>query len=219
MEQNSNVKGWSIASMVLGICGVVLCCVPILPIISGTLAITFAAIGIKREGSGMAVAGLVTGIISIIIATVILVGIIFTPDYYTYTEVNEFEADVVYVEEYRNPIVGNWLAENPDMGYLEFTENEFRWFRSQDDLTDYYFFGRYTYGAGALRHSGHDYGTPGRELFTLNMTYLEEKMSGTVNEVESLGIFIIERLDSVDSLWVVNQREWTTQRFRIDRVI
>ena len=51
-SEKSTSKGWSITSMVLGIVGVVLFCIPFLPIICGVLAIIFAVMGRKRESSG-----------------------------------------------------------------------------------------------------------------------------------------------------------------------
>lgn len=65
-------KGLSIASMVLGICSVVLFIW--LGFILGVLAIIFAAVEIRRHKNGMAIAGLVTGIVGTILS--IIVGII-----------------------------------------------------------------------------------------------------------------------------------------------
>lgn len=52
-------KGMSIAAMVCGIIGLF-----VGGIILGPLAIVFGAIGMKRDGRGMAITGLITGIIA-----------------------------------------------------------------------------------------------------------------------------------------------------------
>jgi len=61
-------KGYGIASLVLGIISIIFCLLGYLPLICGILAIVFATIhykkeGKKKEGHGLATAGLVTGII------------------------------------------------------------------------------------------------------------------------------------------------------------
>lgn len=53
-------KGLSIASMVLGLVGLVLFAIP-----CGILAIIFALVGKKKGGKGFATAGLVLGIIDV----------------------------------------------------------------------------------------------------------------------------------------------------------
>ncbi len=57
-------KGLSIASMVLGIVSLVLCCIVYISVPCALLAIIFAAVGMKKGGKGMAIAGLVLGIIT-----------------------------------------------------------------------------------------------------------------------------------------------------------
>lgn len=66
-------KGFSIASMVLGIISLVFCFVWIISIPSAILAIIFGILGIKSTGKGMSIAGLVTSGIGIIISFVIFV--------------------------------------------------------------------------------------------------------------------------------------------------
>lgn len=72
MEENNEVikenqevkeekKGMSIASMVLGIVGIVLFALP-----CGILAIIFSLLGKKKGGKGFAIAGLVLGIIDVV---------------------------------------------------------------------------------------------------------------------------------------------------------
>lgn len=53
-------KGLSIASMVLGIVGLIIFAVP-----CGVLAIIFGLVGKKKGGKGFAIAGLVLGIIDV----------------------------------------------------------------------------------------------------------------------------------------------------------
>lgn len=72
-NQNTNVpqegpKGLAIASMVLGILGVVFFCVPILNLILGLLALILGGVSLvkKAAGKGMAIAGLVCGILATI---------------------------------------------------------------------------------------------------------------------------------------------------------
>lgn len=73
--ENNQPKGLAITSMVLGIISIVPgWCIPYLPLILGLLAVIFGGVSIakKQGGKGMAVAGLVTGIISLAIYAVVL---------------------------------------------------------------------------------------------------------------------------------------------------
>ena len=54
-------KGFSIASMVLGIVGLIVFALP-----CGILAIIFSLLGKKKGGKGFAIAGLVLGIIDVV---------------------------------------------------------------------------------------------------------------------------------------------------------
>lgn len=70
-NQNANVpqegsKGLSVASMVLGIIGLVLFCVPILNLVLGLLGLILGGASLvkKAAGKGMAIAGLVCGILA-----------------------------------------------------------------------------------------------------------------------------------------------------------
>lgn len=67
--------GFSLASMILGICAFLFCCSTVISIVLGVLAVVFSIIGGKRDGkmSGYAIAGLVLGIVAILFAIVILV--------------------------------------------------------------------------------------------------------------------------------------------------
>lgn len=55
--------GLGIASMVLGIIGIVMFWVPFLNLILSAMAVIFGAVGIKTQGKGMAIAGLVMGLV------------------------------------------------------------------------------------------------------------------------------------------------------------
>ena len=69
-EVPKDAKGVSIAGMVLGICSIVFAVW--LGFILGILAIIFSIVGIKRGKNGMAIAGLVTGIIGLSISVLIV---------------------------------------------------------------------------------------------------------------------------------------------------
>ena len=66
-------KGLSIASMVLGIVSLVLFCFWYVSIPCAILAIIFGVIGKKKGGRGMAIAGLVLGIIAIAVVVLLLI--------------------------------------------------------------------------------------------------------------------------------------------------
>lgn len=76
MEQQNGGKGLSIASMVLGIVSVVLCCLWYVSLPCAILAIIFGVIGKKRDGRGMAIAGLVLGIVAIALYILAVVGVV-----------------------------------------------------------------------------------------------------------------------------------------------
>jgi len=66
-------KGFSIASMVLGIVAVVCCCIWYISIPCAILAIIFAIVGKKKGGRGMATAGLILGIIAIVLYVLLII--------------------------------------------------------------------------------------------------------------------------------------------------
>jgi len=66
-------KGLSIASLVLGIVAVVLCCFGWVSIICAVLAIIFGVVGKKKGGAGMAKAGLILGIIALAVYAVLYI--------------------------------------------------------------------------------------------------------------------------------------------------
>lgn len=68
------VNGFAIASMVIGILSLVLCCCSeYLGLILGILAIIFAVIAKKQGPSGMATAGLICGIIALVLSAVAII--------------------------------------------------------------------------------------------------------------------------------------------------
>ena len=72
--QPSAKVGFGVTALVLGIVGVFLCWIPVFGLILPILAIVFGGIGIYlRSGRGMAIAGLVIGVITLIINIVIMI--------------------------------------------------------------------------------------------------------------------------------------------------
>jgi len=63
-------KGMSIASMVLGIIGLVFWCIPILGGPIGIVGLILGIVGRKKGGRGMATAGIVMSIITIVLAVI-----------------------------------------------------------------------------------------------------------------------------------------------------
>lgn len=72
-EETKELKGYSIASMVLGIVSLVFLVLWYISLPSAILAIIFAIIGMKKGGKGMAIAGLVTGIVAIALYIMLIV--------------------------------------------------------------------------------------------------------------------------------------------------
>lgn len=72
-EPKKDRKGFCIASMVLGIIALVLFCVWYLSIPCAILAVIFGILGIKSKGKGMAIAGLVTGSIGLVVSVLIII--------------------------------------------------------------------------------------------------------------------------------------------------
>ena len=86
-QQNNNneSKGMAIASMVLGILGLVFWCVPILNLILAVLALIFGIVVMhkKSAGKGMGISGFVCGILGTLwgIYYIICYGIVFNAIY------------------------------------------------------------------------------------------------------------------------------------------
>lgn len=68
-------KGFCIASLVLGIVALVFFCLWYISIPCGILAIIFGILGIKSMNRGMAIAGLITGSIGLVISTLIIIAL------------------------------------------------------------------------------------------------------------------------------------------------
>lgn len=74
MEKKS--VGLAVASMVCGIVGLVLsCCVPYLPIVLGIVGLVLGAVSLRKQagGKGMAIAGIVCSIITLVPAVLMIV--------------------------------------------------------------------------------------------------------------------------------------------------
>ena len=79
MEENKVVnesKGLSIAAMVLGIVSLCMLCLWYVSIPCAILAVIFGLVGRKKGGKGMAITGLVLGVIALTFDIVIIVGFI-----------------------------------------------------------------------------------------------------------------------------------------------
>ena len=84
MDIKSRNRGFAIASMVLGIFSILCCCSIYIGLITGILAVTFAIISRVRMGyfDGMAIAGLVLGIIGLVFTiSIIVVDALFAEQY------------------------------------------------------------------------------------------------------------------------------------------
>ncbi len=71
MENGSNKESSSagITALVCGIVSIVMCWVPLIGLVSAIIGIVFGSKGMKKvQGKGMAIAGLVTGIIGLILS-------------------------------------------------------------------------------------------------------------------------------------------------------
>lgn len=66
-EVVNNKKGLCIASLVLGIISIVFCCIYVISIPCAILALIFGIIGVKSTTKGMAIAGIITSAISLIV--------------------------------------------------------------------------------------------------------------------------------------------------------
>lgn len=72
-EPKKERKGFCIASLVLGIVAIVFFCIWYISIPCGVLAVIFGILGIKSTNKGMAIAGLITGAIGLVVSTVIVI--------------------------------------------------------------------------------------------------------------------------------------------------
>ena len=74
-QEPKKSAGLAIASMVLGICGLVIsCCIPYVTFVMTLLAVILGGVSLAKQmgGKGMAIAGLVCGIIGLIPAVIVL---------------------------------------------------------------------------------------------------------------------------------------------------
>jgi Domain of unknown function (DUF4190) len=82
MPASTPSNGFAVASLVLGIVSLVLFFTIWLPFLLGTLAIVFGALGISKANKpggrqkGLAIAGLVCGVVGIVIAVLFIVAIV-----------------------------------------------------------------------------------------------------------------------------------------------
>lgn len=74
-QQPQGSAGLSIASMVLGICSIVLCCLGYLAIIMAIIGLVLGIVSLKgqKPGRGMAIAGIVTSSIGLVLLVVLLI--------------------------------------------------------------------------------------------------------------------------------------------------
>lgn len=112
------VRGWGIASLVLGILGLVFLIMPYFSIILSILAIIFYKIQKKHEPTNLATAGLIMGIIGVVISIVILIVILFL--FMTWEDSSNYE----YVSPY---YTASEITENVEVTDLicEYSESEY----------------------------------------------------------------------------------------------
>ena len=76
--QQPRQNGFAVTALVTGIVGLCLCWVPVLDVLLGTVAIVFGALGWwqhsskGRGGFGLAIAGLVCGVLTVLVFAVLL---------------------------------------------------------------------------------------------------------------------------------------------------
>jgi len=71
-DRSNMKKGLGIASLVLGILSILCCTTGIFSLVFSVLAVIFAAIRIKVKSDGFAIAGLVTGILGLIMSVIVI---------------------------------------------------------------------------------------------------------------------------------------------------
>lgn len=81
-------KGFSIAALVLGILAIILCCTCIVSIIFGIIAIIVGILGLKSSKRGMAIAGISTGAVGLILGIIIGVVLWLPMGIYIYNKAN-----------------------------------------------------------------------------------------------------------------------------------
>jgi len=71
-KDQKKTHGWGIAGMILGILSLILFLAPYIGIFLAILAVVFYGVQKKHEPTGLATAGLVTGIIGIVLNSIML---------------------------------------------------------------------------------------------------------------------------------------------------
>lgn len=74
-EPKKEKKGFCIASMVLGIIALICFCIWYISIPCGILAVIFGILGLKGVNKGMAIAGLITGGIGLVVSSLIVMAL------------------------------------------------------------------------------------------------------------------------------------------------
>ncbi len=100
MEMKSRNRGFAIASMILGILSILCCCFTYIGIALSIIAIVFAVVSRVRMGyfDGMAIAGLVLGIIGFVFGvSILIIDIAFTEQLEAWLEANYPEIYEGYV--------------------------------------------------------------------------------------------------------------------------
>ena len=117
-QQQGN--GIAVAGMVLGICALVFCWIPFLNWVLGLLGIIFGALGISRgnkvgTGKGMALAGLICGIIGSLLG-IALVVLVFSAGKAIERGFEKGMHDVAVrdVQRYANEAYPMWARNQPD---------------------------------------------------------------------------------------------------------
>ncbi len=106
-KQKEDKKGFCIASLVLGIVTLIFFCIWYISIPCGILAIIFGILGIKSVNKGMAIAGLITGSIGLVVSTLILIFLFivgFTIGFSEALNTNDLDFDNfrTHIEHYNN---------------------------------------------------------------------------------------------------------------------
>lgn len=71
--ENKNKSSLGVASLPLGIVSIVFCCIFLISIPAGILAIIFGKKGIKKVGSKLGKAGLITGIVGLSLSVFVII--------------------------------------------------------------------------------------------------------------------------------------------------
>ena len=72
--------GFAVASLILGILAVCSCCLPLIAVPLGILAVVFAVPGMRSINRGLAVAGLVLGIVALVLGMMMLIIFLLSSD-------------------------------------------------------------------------------------------------------------------------------------------